>query len=244
MAINNPYYRIYRPGIRHNTFDNPTRGYVRDAQFLPEAERKSMLMAARLIVDDFERLFEFIEPHTSNENVFSHRIYELLLRTCTEVESCCKGILIANGHSAKDMSDYKKIEQATRLSGYTVQYTNWTPSHYSVQPFASWATGSTLSWYKAYNDVKHNRWQNFTLANLKNLLDAISGLLCIIHAQIGDEVQQVFESNIYFSADNAQEVLVRSFTVTPYAYPDNEKYDFVWGDMETDPNRFKRFLFM
>lgn len=238
MAINRPYYRIYRPGIKRNS----TRGYDRDALFLPEAERKSMIMAARLIIDDFERLFEFIEPHTSNENVFSHRIYELLLRTCTEVESCCKGILLANGHAANNMEDYKKIEQVTHLSGYTVQYSNWSPSHYSIQPFASWATGGSLSWYKAYNDVKHNRWQNFTLANLKNLLDAISGLLCVIHAQIGDAVQQVFESNIYFSSDEV-DVTVRSFQINSYQFPDNEKYDFDWDNLKTDPNRIQSFLF-
>ena len=244
MAINNPYYRIYRTSIRHNAFNNPTSGYERDALFLPEAERKSMIMAARLIIDDFERLFEFIEPHTSNENVFSHRIYELLLRTCTEVESCCKGILIANGHAANNMEDYKKIEQATHLSGYTVRYSNWFPSYYSIQPFASWTTGGSLSWYKAYNDLKHNRWQNFTLANLKNLLNAISGLLCVIYAQIGDAVQHVFESNIYFSADDAVDISVRSFTITPYQFLDSEKYDFDWENLKTDPNRFQRFQFV
>ena len=108
MALNKPYYRIFRPGIKHNAFDNSTGGYERDIMFLPEAERRSMIMAARLIMDDFEHLFECIEPHTINENVFSHRIYELLLRTCTEVESCCKGILVANGHTANSMEDYKK----------------------------------------------------------------------------------------------------------------------------------------
>lgn len=244
MAINNPYYRIYRPSIRHNAFDNPTSGYERDALFLPEAEKKSMIMAARLIIDDFERLFEFIEPHTSNEKVFSHRIYELLLRACTEVEASCKGMLQANGHAANSMEDYKKIEQATHLSGYTVQYTNWTSSNYSVQPFVSWATGGSLSWYKAYNDVKHNRWQKFKQANLKNLLDAISGLLCLIHAQIGDEVQQVFESNFYFSADGVADVWVRSFLINPYQFPDSEKYEFDWGSLHTDPNRFQRFQFV
>ena len=66
MSIDYPYYRIYRPGIRYNAFDNPTSVYERDALFLPEAERKSMIMAARLIIDDFERLFEFIEHHTSS----------------------------------------------------------------------------------------------------------------------------------------------------------------------------------
>ncbi len=244
MAVNNPYYRIYRPGLRRDAFNNPTEGYERDTLFLPEAEKKSMLMAARLIIDDFERLFEYVEPHTKNEKVFSHRIYELLLRTCTEVESCCKGILIANGHSAKDMSDYKKIEQATHLSGYTVMYSNWLPSQYTASPFAVWATGGSLPWFKAYNNVKHNRSQKFQLANLKNLLDAICGLLCIIHSQIGDTVQHVFKTNLYTSAVNSDKVTVRSFTIIPYQYPDNEKYDFVWGNIKTDPNRFLRFQFV
>lgn len=128
MALSKPFFRIYRPGLKSDAFNNPTEGYERDTIFLPEAEKKSMLMAARLIIDDFERLFEYVEPHTKNENVFSHRIYELFLRTCTEVESCCKGILIANGHNAKNIDDYKMIDQATHLSDYTVQYSNWMPT--------------------------------------------------------------------------------------------------------------------
>ena len=243
MAVNKPYYRIYRPGSHRDTFNNPTEGYERDAMFLPEAERKSMIKAARLIIDDFERLFEYIEPHTSNEDVFSHRIYELFLRACTEVESCCKGILIANGYSAKNMDDYKKIEQATHLSGYTVQYSNWLPTSYTTQPFAKWATNDSLPWYKAYNDVKHNRSQNFKLASLKNLLDAISGLLSIIHAQVGDIVQQIFESNIYFSSDEV-DLTVRSFKIRPYQFSDGEKYDFDWDILRTDPNRIQSFGFV
>lgn len=243
MAIDKPFYRIYRPGLHRDTFNNPTERYEGDSLFLPEEERKSMLMAAQLIIDDFERLFEFVEPHTSNENVFSHRIYELLLRTCTEVESCCKGILLANGYAANNMDDYKKIEQSSLLSGYEVYYSNWLPDKYITRPFAAWATRGSLPWYKAYNDVKHNRWQKFLSANLKNLLDAICGLLCIIHSQIGDSVQQVTKSELYFSSDDP-EVSIRSFTIIPSQIPDEDKYDFVWNDLLSDPDRFQRFHYV
>lgn len=243
MALSKPFFRIYRPGLSRGAFNEHTRGYEFDPLFLPDSERKSMIMAARLIINDFEHLFEYVEPHTDNENVFSHRIYELLLRTCTEVESCCKGILIANGHAAQNMDDYKKIEQATHLSAYKVQYSNWLPTLYTTQPFAKWATNESLPWYKAYNDVKHNRSQNFKLASLKNLLDAISGLLCIIHAQVGDVVQQVFESNIYFSSDEV-DITVRSFMINPYQFPDDEKYDFDWDNLRADPSRIQNFGFV
>ena len=46
MAVTKPYYRIYRPGLHRDTFNNPVEGYERDALFLPEAERKSMIKAA------------------------------------------------------------------------------------------------------------------------------------------------------------------------------------------------------
>lgn len=176
MAVNKPYYRVYRPRLHREEFEDYMDGYERDELFLPKAERKSMLMAARLIIDDFEQLFEFIEPHSSNERVFSHRIYELLLRTCTEIESCCRGILSANGIAANNMNDYRKIEQSSYLSGYTVHYTNWLPSDFVSKPFEAWATGGPLPWYQAYNDVKHNRSQSFPSASLNNLLEAISGL--------------------------------------------------------------------
>lgn len=243
MAINKPYYRIYRPDLHSDEYTSPSEGYERDNLFLPEAERKSMIMSARLIIDDFEHLFEYIEPHSSNLNVFSHRIYELLLRTCTEVESCCKGILSTNGFAANNISDYSKIEQSSHLSGYTVLYSNWLPSKYTSQPFASWASGCPLPWYQAYNGVKHNRWQSFPLASLNNLLEAICGLLCVVHSQIGDSVQEVFESNIYLISDDPK-VEVRSFTIIPPAIPDVEKYDFVWDEIKEDPNRFQSFPFI
>ena len=33
----------------------------------------------------------------------------------------------------------------------------------------------------------------------------------------------------------------RSFKIKPFQIPDAEKYDFVWDDIKTDPNRFQQF---
>lgn len=82
------------------------------------------------------------------------------------------------------------------------------------------------------------------MANLKNLLDAISGLLCVIYAQIGDNVQMVFDSNMYFSADDDIDIYVRSFQIIPYVFPENEKYDFNWRELQSDPNCFQIFPFI
>ena len=48
---------------------------------------------------DLNEIFDFVEPSNDNTSVYSHRIYELLLRAATEFESNCKGILKANGYT-------------------------------------------------------------------------------------------------------------------------------------------------
>ena len=55
MALSKPFFRIYRPGLKRGAFNDQTRGYERDLLFLSDSERKSMIMAARLIIDDFEQ---------------------------------------------------------------------------------------------------------------------------------------------------------------------------------------------
>lgn len=40
------------------------------------------------------------------KNVFSHKIYELFLKVCTEFESNCRGILKANDKKCEDIKDY------------------------------------------------------------------------------------------------------------------------------------------
>ena len=252
MSITKPYYRIYRPGLGADPVYNPTNGFVRDNLFINEEEQRSMIMAARLLLDDFKRLLEYIEPDSRNAAVFSHRIYELLLRTCTEVESNCKGILKANNYRAVnrsgkskkdyDMNDYKKIEQSSHLSGYIVHYSNWLPNKYTSKPFAAWAENGALPWYCAYNKVKHNRCQFFPLAHLSNLLDAICGLLCIIHSQIGNASRRINGDNHYVSTFEPN-VSIGAFEIIPPQFSEEDSYDFVWNDLKSDPNRFQCFPF-
>lgn len=98
----------------------PSLDYLGDDKFACQAEMRSLVTTAKLIMDDLYEMFNYIEPDDSNLNVYSHRIYELLLRTATEVESNCKGILKANGYAKAEkdmnMTDYFKLagERACR----------------------------------------------------------------------------------------------------------------------------------
>ena len=138
-----------------------------------------------LLLKDFFQILEFIEPANKNKNTFSHRIYGLLLRVCTDFESLAKDLLIEAGYNKnpKDMtvSDYKTLETKLCLENVKVIFIPWQPKPLNLTPFKKWSTSKpTLSWYKQYNTVKHNRLAEFSQANLNTLIESIAGLFAII----------------------------------------------------------------
>ena len=145
------------------------------------------------LYSDLESTFRFIEPVNKHLSVYSLRYYELLLRAATEFESVCKNEIIKNHLSNKNreklnIEDYFKLEEHfKRISnnGPIRQLANWKIGfHFDPilyrQPLSNWKSDYKLSWYKDYNEVKHNRQQFFEKANLENVLDAIGSLFIIL----------------------------------------------------------------
>lgn len=254
MSIAKPFHRIWRPLKGYNPFeivnlDKPRRtiDYLVDDRFACQAEMRSLVTTAHLIIHDLYELFNYIEPDNSNLGVFSHRIYELFLRSATEFEANCKGILDANGYAGSgnlNVKDYFKIALEAKLYDYIVIYDRWT-SHYVFKPFIEWnvQTYTPLTWYQQYNEVKHNRYHNFHMANLENLMNAISGLLCILHAQYGEEMQSACFEGISMAQDSEAKVETGTFNIIAPTFQDAEQYDFVWNDIKNQPDPVQIFNF-
>lgn len=243
MPIPNPYHRIWRPlkgySWSQKIFeeDNPVRtlDYLSDNSFANQNEMNSLVTTARLIIRDLYEIFNYVEPDDANSSVFSHRLYELLLRACTEFEANCKGILDANGYARPGggnltIQDYFKIEAATKLSEYVVTFDRW--SGHQFKPFTSWNAGifAPLPWYQGYNNVKHNRYVNFHNASLENVMNAIAGLLCILHAQVGEEMDNACFEGVATQQNSQDKVVNSTFTICAPAFSDAEMYDFIWDD--------------
>ena len=260
MTIKKPFYRIWRP-VKDYDWSNevckldetavyPTLGYLNDERFANQQEKKSLITATRLIMRDLNEIFDFVEPSNDNASVYSHRIYELLLRAATEFESNCKGILKANGYTGpreeKDwcVKDYFKISGAAKLSEYRITFERWATDQVYT-PFTEWnpSRRETLSWYDAYNKVKHDRFANFTMANLDNLVKAVAGLLCILHAQYGEGMSVVgYNGNGVIDTDECL-VETEMFTIHAPHFPENEKYDFIWDNIANEPDIFQKYNF-
>ena len=249
MSIAKPYKRLWRPLKGYTPLclswniigqNQASLDYLRSDLFVNQQEKQSYLTTAHLIIRDLYELFNYVQPHDNNLNVFSHRIYELLLRTATEFEANCKAILMANGyagHGNLTIKDYFKIAPVAKLSDYTVTFGRWESTR-DFQPFATWngATFASMSWYQDYNSVKHNRHLNFSLANLENLMKAIAGVLCLLHAQFGEDMAEVCFEQISAIQPNQQKVDTGTFTINAPSFTDAEQYEFIWDDIKMNPN--------
>lgn len=235
MIINKPYYRIRRCKRLPAFYDGHTDEYVLRPEYMPVEVRHSMVRAFDTLLADLMIALNFIEPDDANLAVYSTRLYELLLRAATEFESNCKGIMHANGYRGKGkgltIKDYRTLDSVMKLSVYEVRLSFWNNGKV-LKPLSNWVTTHSLDWYTAYNEVKHNRVENFRLANLENVLNAIAAVACIVYAQLGPYMsrEQVFAENLsdgrsYFEYKGI-EILQPSFEEDEYNIKYQESYEF------------------
>lgn len=146
-------------------------------------------------------IFKHVEPATDNLNVFGHKIRELLILACTEVESAWRSVLEANSASKKrsyNTADYYRTKAPLRLDQWAVALKDY-PNIGEFSPFLEWNkenSTKSLPWYDSYNATKHNRETNFSRANLKDLIYAIAALHIMQAAQWGPELFDPFHGNV------------------------------------------------
>lgn len=137
---------------------------------------------------DLHRLCEYIEPVDDNLSAYSHRTFELLLRSCTEWESMCKDLIVASGvtkdPSTMNVNDYAQLENMFSFSAAEVGLMFWRPAPVWLRPYRDWTTAKPpLAWYAGYNSVKHNRNMKFNQATFDNVRHSMAALF-LIHAAL------------------------------------------------------------
>ena len=181
VEVENPglfFSRISRGNFQFN--------YVGDSYY-------QEIRAYQAIQDSLDSLLYVVEPSVTNFESYGHKIRELLILACTEVEYLLLRLLIENGYPQKktyNTTDYIQCLPILKLNEYKVVLGQY-PNLKIFQPFENWNNQSptqTLEWYDAYNSVKHNRGGSLKNANFKNLLDAIAAIHILLEAQYGKNV--------------------------------------------------------
>lgn len=151
------------------------------------------MRAYQNIQNSLDSLFNYIEPSEENFTSYGHKIRELLILSCTEVEYLLQKFLTDNGYTHKktyNTSDYIHCKSILKLDEYEVTLKQYTTLS-SFKPFKEWVANcptKSLKWYSAYNSVKHNRGETIQEANLQNLLLAISAIHIILESQYGEGI--------------------------------------------------------
>jgi hypothetical protein len=179
MPLSKPFPHMRRPGAIE-----PFRYLQTDSRM------RNFFASYEILKRDLRRVLEFVEPHPKNLMAFSHRIFELLLRAATEVEAICRLIFESNkvslGRDANILR-FSDLDEPMQLSFYKVIHAEFDLPH--MRPFAAFSdpdrSKRSPAWYRAYNSAKHNRGDQFEMANLENALTAIAGVYVLLVAQVG-----------------------------------------------------------
>lgn len=245
MPIDRPYRRTCRQFSDGEYSEGGRWRYIRHERYAKSPEH--YIRAFLLLLKDLQNLFDYIEPADENLVCYSYRIYELLFRSCVEVEANCKAILNENGYTKSgdmNMRDYKKINASHRLSSYEVKLPFWHGSNDLRKPFDSWTAGSSLPWYMAYNETKHNRHDSFHKATFGHLIDAVCGVLVLLSSQFYTEDFSPGNTLLALSGprDGMESAIGEYSRIKfPDDWPISERYDFDWQVLKNDSDPFQEF---
>lgn len=151
-------------------------------------EKRNLINGYYLLEQDLKEILSFVEPVPENFSTYSHRLYSLFIRACTEFEANCKAILIEKGVNPKkpDIGFYFKIHDYERYKSINDYIVRLHVSHeIDLTPLSKWQNNKGPIWYGEYNHVKHDRVLEFNKANLKNVLDAVAGVYILLYARCG-----------------------------------------------------------
>lgn len=247
MKIEKPYKRIIRPFQDSSDYALGWSYWQEDLRNAPNM--METIRSYNILEKDLIELFEYIEPVEKNFNTFSHRIYELFLRACTEFEANAKWILKDN-RLIKDkynIVDYFKLNKSSKLSEYIVFINSHQDNKIKLEPFKEWEKWPTLKWYKEYNEVKHNRHKQFEKANFWNLLLALSWLYVTIFSQF---YTFTFSKNIPLAESSFNHLTGEIWSkdnlftiILPQSWKDEEMYNFNWDQLKKQEDIFQYFQY-
>ncbi len=252
MAITKPYRRTCRQFTDGSYSEGGRWMYLLHKRYATDP--RHYVRAFLLLQEDILDLFSYVEPSDKNLETYSHRIQQLLMRACVEVEANLTAIFLDNEYAAAQgnltMHDYRLIDISHRLSSYEIRIPTWQGSQGNRKPFASWSQGMTLSWYQAYNKSKHNRHENFHLATFDALIDAFCGLAVLLSAQFHDEDYSPGGKTLglsgacytYEGNDEMEPAIGGLLRVRfPSDWSQDDRYEFNWQQLSELDDPFENF---
>ena len=130
---------------------------------------------------DLAKTARFVEIADANMQTFSLEYARLILSAGSEIDVLSK--VLCQRHeltvSPKNIDGYRKSITATFPEFVTLEI-RLPRFSMSIYPWADWSSGENPPWWRAYNDVKHERNLNFSQATLHNAVYCMAGLFALL----------------------------------------------------------------
>jgi hypothetical protein len=130
---------------------------------------------------DLAQISRYIEFDKKNFKTYSIELAHLLLASSSEVDVIAKNIcgIVEPNSPANTINHYRKIINR-KLPNFKKEQVYFPRFNLTLKPWSNWSLVKNPKnplWWRSYNKVKHERSEHFSDANLKNVLNAMGGLL-------------------------------------------------------------------
>lgn len=204
-----------------------------------------------ILIQKLQEILLFIEPSENSLRAYSHKIRELLFLACSDLESTLKRYKFGKNKSMKDYIEILKFADVTKYKISLVGYAN----PFKCCPFENWdeyQPTKSLSWYDAYNKIKHNREDNFHFATLENCINAIAANLIMFAIRFSpttlynenDVCSNLARSSLDYKIENSRDFYIPVFEGkksrqghwgVSYPFKNGEHIDYVYDIHEQLP---------
>jgi hypothetical protein len=131
---------------------------------------------------DLELISRYVEFCEQNLSTYSIELTHLFLASASEVDVVAKLVCAHGAPRAprENIDQYREVLRSTfpELPEVRIQIPRY---GLSFSPWENWAGNRNPDWWRSYNNVKHERNTYFNEATLKNALNAVGGLLILVH---------------------------------------------------------------
>lgn len=130
---------------------------------------------------DLEVLSRYVEFSKDNYATYSTEMVRILLAAGSEVDVVLKELCrkLEPTSRAENIEEYRRcvLRLQPEISSARVRL----PRHATaIVPWENWRVDQTPDWWRSYNNVKHQRGENYREANLQQVIASVAGLFILL----------------------------------------------------------------
>jgi hypothetical protein len=152
---------------------------------------------------DLKEASRYVDVRAENFKTFSIEFVRLLLAAGSEIDVVAK-LLCGKIDASRPCDNIDKYRDTiiTKYPKFHSMIIDVPQYEFQLVPWKDWEKGHNPSWWRAYNEVKHQRDIHFTDANLENTINAIAGLYIMILYLHREDPQRIkLNKTVLLSAD-------------------------------------------